>query len=145
MSFNLNQIDDPNGGGSGPPPAQPPGRGTDQNSERVPARIHQINFKYEDPGVNVTREQNTVEHETIDDQVVVQTLGEQAAQITVNAIVTEYETTFIDILTFIGPVTLRTERYSGTVVVTSVDTEYRREKDAEGSWLYDATIECLEA
>lgn len=117
----------------------------DSSDERVPARILQINFKYDDPAVNVTREQNTVEHETIDDQIVVQTLGEQAAQITVNAIVTEYETAFVDYLTAAGPVSLRTERFSGTVVVTSVDTEYRREKDAEGSWLYDATIECLEA
>lgn len=115
------------------------------SGERVAARIGLLYFKYEDPSVDVTTEQRKAEHETIDDNVVIQTLGRRADRITVNAIVADFETPLIDFLTSDGVVTLRTERWSGDVVVTSTDTTFRREQDKHDAWLYDATIECLEA
>jgi hypothetical protein len=114
-------------------------------SERVPARAGLLYFKYEDPSVDVTTEQRTAEHETIDDNIVIQALGRRADQITVNAIVASFETPLVDQLTRSGVITLRTERWSGDVIVTSTDTSFRRELDKNDAWLYDATIECIEA
>lgn len=112
---------------------------------RTPARIGFLFFKYSDPTVDVTAEQRTAEHETIDDTVVIQTMGKKAEQITVNAIVTQVEARLIDSLTQLGVVSLRTERWSGDVVVRSTDTSFMRAKDSSGLWLHEATIECLEA
>lgn len=112
--------------------------------ERKPARIGQLHFKYDDPAVDVTSEKRTVEHETMDDTVVVQTLGRRADQITVTGIVADWELIFVDDLSKNDVLSLRTERWSGDVVVTSTDTTYRRELDGSGNWLYDVTIDCLE-
>lgn len=113
--------------------------------ERTPARIGYLFFKYEDPSVDVTTEQKTKEHETIDDTIVIQTMGKNAEQVTVNAVVTDFEAVIIDDLTNQGVLSLRTERWSGDVIVQSTNTSFKRAKDSEGFWLYDATIECLEA
>lgn len=112
---------------------------------RNPARIGFLFFKYADPAVNVTAEQRTVEQETIDDKVVVQTMGRKPDSITVEGVVADYEVDEIDDLTKKGVIELRTERWEGDVLVKSTDTSFKRARNKDGDWLYDATINCLEA
>lgn len=111
---------------------------------RIPARIGILFFKYDDPDVSVTTEARITEQETIDDKIVIQRLGRRADEITISAIVAAYETDIIDDLTKQGVISLRTERWSGDVLVTSTDTSFQRAKDKEGEWLHEATITCLE-
>lgn len=112
--------------------------------ERTPARIAQLYFKYSDPNVSVGAEANTVEHETIDDTIVVQQLGRRAERITVDGVVAEPEAGFIDLLPTFGIVSLRTERWSGDVIVRSTNSDPMQAVDNDGEWLYDVTIECIE-
>lgn len=132
------------GGDEQPPelPIDPPP--SDQSIDRQPARIGFLFFKYEVPEVNVTTEANTVEHQTIDDTVIVQQLGSQPDAITINAVVAEWETEIVDLLTEVGVISLRTERWSGDVIVESTDTTFMRAVDKDNQWLHDATISCLE-
>jgi|APHM01.1.fsa_nt_gi hypothetical protein len=52
---------------------------------KVPAQIGQLEFTYEDPGVTVATEQRTVEKETIDNQIVVQSLGRAPDEVSIQA------------------------------------------------------------
>ena len=115
-----------------------------RSQPRIPARIGTLNFSFSDPAINVTTEQRTVEHETIDDQVIVQTLGRKPDRVSIEGVVRDYELDTIDRLTQTGVVELRTDRWSGDVVVKSTDTSFKRAKSSDNSWLYDATLECLE-
>lgn len=111
---------------------------------RIPARIGALEFTYEDPAVNITTEQRTVEHETLDNDIVVQTLGRKPDQISIDGTVTESELFVVDNLVRNGVLQLRTERWKGKIIVKSASTDFRRAKSKEGQWLYDATIECVE-
>lgn len=111
---------------------------------RRPARISYLRFTYADPAVNVSTEQRTVEHKTIDDKIVVQSLGRKPDQITIEGVVSDFETNTIDILTGLGVVELRTQRWSGDVIVESTSTNFKRARNADGDWLYDVTINCIE-
>lgn len=113
-------------------------------TRRDPARIGFLWLTYSDPAVNVTTEQRTVEHETIDNQIVVQSMGRKPDQITVDGVVTDYEAPIIDGLTTKGVIELRTNRWDGDVIVQSTSTDFKRAKTEAGNWLYDVTIECLE-
>jgi hypothetical protein len=117
--------------------------------DRLPARIGTLELTYADPAVDVTTEQRTVEHETIDDSIVVQFMGRRPDQLSIEGVVPEYEVPIIDDLTkqdFEGNsiVEIRTERWAGQVLVESTNTSFRREKSKEGVWLYDFSIEALE-
>jgi hypothetical protein len=113
---------------------------------RTPASIGTLRFRYSDPSVSVSTELKTKEFETIDDEIVIQALGRRAKEYTVNAVVSTTEATVIDNLPQMGEVTLTTDR-TGTVkvLVMSTNTTFRREKDVDGFWLHDATINCMEA
>lgn len=111
---------------------------------RIPARIGILFFRYADPAVNVTTEQRTVEHKTIDEDIVVQALGRKPDQITISGKVADYELTIIDDLTKQGVVNFRSERWSGNVIVKSTSTDFIRAKNQEGAWLYDVSIKCIE-
>jgi len=111
---------------------------------REPARIGYLYFTYADPAVNVTTEQRTVEHETIDDQIVVQALGRKPDQITIDGNVADYELSIVDDLTKLGVVSLRTERWTGDVIVQSTSTNFMRAKTDSGDWLYEVDISCIE-
>jgi len=115
-----------------------------QGYNRDPARIGELEFTYADPAVNVTTEQRTVEQETIDDQIVVQTLGRKPDSLSIEGVVVDYELEIIDNLTQQGVLSLRTERWSGDILVQSTSTSFKRAKTKDGDWLYDATIEALE-
>jgi len=112
--------------------------------QRTPARIGSLFFKYDDPDVDVRSEANTVEHETIDDEIVVQVMGRRADRITVTTVVADYETYMLDDLVKLGTTTLRTERWQGDVLVESVSSTARRQRDTEGRWLHEAQINCIE-
>lgn len=111
---------------------------------REPARIGFLEFTYADPAVNVDTEQRTVEHETIDESIVVQAMGRRPDSISIEGVVTEAELDTIDNLTTQGVIELRTNRWEGDIVVQSTSTTFKRAKDKNGLWLYDVTIECLE-
>jgi hypothetical protein len=111
---------------------------------RKPARIGFLNFTYADPAINVDTEQRTVEHETIDDTTVVQTIGRKPDSISIDGVVTESELVTVDNLTTQGVIELRTERWSGDVIVESTSTSFKRARNEFGLWLYDVTIECVE-
>lgn len=112
--------------------------------ERTPARIGLLYFKYEDPAVNVDTEAEVVEQTTIDDSIIVQQIGRAPDQITLNAVVADFETQIVDDLTKNGVVTLRTERWQGKVIVKSTTTDFMRARDSDGNWLYECQINCLE-
>jgi hypothetical protein len=111
---------------------------------RIPARIGSVEFTYGDPSVSVDTEQETVEHETIDEQIIIQTIGEKADSITIEGVVPDWELPIIDNLVGLDVVELRTQRWTGDVIVQSTATSFNRARNIHGSWLYDATIECLE-
>jgi len=113
-------------------------------SERTPARVGTVDFKFDDPAVEVTSEANVVEQETINDTVVVQQLGTRADQITITGVVTEAQAKKLDRAPEQSLVNIRTQRWTGDVHVESVSTAYRREVDREQNALYDVTIEALE-
>jgi hypothetical protein len=110
----------------------------------TPARIGQLWFKYSDPNVSVTTEAQTIEHDTIDESIVIQQIGRRADSITVEGTVAESSLDIIDDLVTHDVVSLRTGRWSGDVTVTSTSTSPRNAIDDDGEWLYEATIECLE-
>jgi len=70
--------------------------GTTEEYGRIPARIGNISFIYEDPSVDVTTEQHTIEHETIDDTVVVQTMGRKPTQLTIRGAVVDLQLDALD-------------------------------------------------
>ena len=111
---------------------------------RQPARIGELEFTYADPAVTVTTEQSTVEHETIDDQIVVQALGRKPDQVLVEGNVIDSELQIVDELTRLGIVELRTERWTGEVIVKSTETNFERARTKTGNWLYSFTLTCLE-
>lgn len=111
---------------------------------RTPARIAQLEFTYADPAVDVTTEQRTVEHETVDDQIVVQTLGRKPDQIQIDGVVPAYELDEIDALTTVGVTSLRTQRWEGDVIIKSTNTNFKRARAKTGDWLYDVSITCIE-
>jgi len=111
---------------------------------RTPARIAQLEFTYADPAVDVTTEQRTVEHETVDDRIVVQTLGRKPDQIKIDGVVPAYELDEIDALTELGVTSLRTQRWEGDVIIKSTNTTFKRARAKTGDWLYDVSITCIE-
>lgn len=111
---------------------------------RDPARIGVLSFRYADPAVSVTTEQRTVEHKTIDEDIVVQALGRKPDQIEISGTVVDYELPIIDNLTKQGVINIRTERWTGNVVIKSTSTDFKRAKTKNGNWLYDVTLNCLE-
>lgn len=113
-------------------------------NNHVPARIGQLFFKYDDPDVSVDTEQQTVEHDTIDDNLVVQSLGRVPDQITVETHVATYETDIIDDLTKQGIVSLRTTEWKGDVIVRSTTRDPELGIDADQESIYRTTIECIE-
>jgi len=119
---------------------------------RQPARLGPMVFIYSDPAVDVTSEQRTIEHETIDKDVVVQTIGRKPDQIEITGVVPDYDLDVADTFTQLGVIELRSERWNGDVIVKSVNTTFKRAKahvenedgPNDSAWLYDITITCIE-
>lgn len=116
------------------------------------ARIGPLYFKklttshnYTDPDVDVRTEAQTVEHQTINDDTVVQHFGKKPDNITIKGVMPESKAlTQLDYLVGKGKVTLRTERWQGQVVVTNTKTNNRRARGPDGNWLVDFSIDCTE-
>lgn len=111
---------------------------------RTDARIEDIEFKYSKPLVSVDTGTNDVEHETIDDEIVVQILGRIADRITVEGLVTSNQVAKIDNLVKTGLVEVRTERWAGDAVCTSTSTSFHGGYDTDDDWLYNYTIDLIE-
>lgn len=117
---------------------------TEARPNRIPARIGLLFFKYEDPDVTVDTASRTVNQETIDGSIVVQQFGREPDSITVDTIVADHELQFIDDLVKQGVISLRTNRWSGDVIVENTNSTFMRAKDDDQNWLHEVTIECLE-
>lgn len=105
-------------------------------------------FAYEQPDISVDHQARTVNHELIgsDPSVVIQHMGRRPPEINVIGVCYRSEANAIDDLTTATgePESLRSERYSGDVVVVQTETDPRREKDAAtGRWLYDFRVNCI--
>lgn len=115
--------------------------------DRLDSRIGPLNFHsdFSDPYVDVDREMRTVEHETINDEFVVQVLGRTPDKFTVEGVIYDNQLREADRLLGAGEVTVRTNEWQGTAVATNVDTSFRREADPEtGRWVYDVTVNLVE-
>jgi len=75
-----------------------------------------------------------------DEQYLVQDLGSEPPTISISGIVREAQVDFADVLA--GKVYVRTERWTGTAMVSSATTEPQRAVDGT-DWLYSVTIELL--
>lgn len=115
--------------------------------ERTSARVGPLEFHsdFADPYVDVDKEMRTADHETINDNFVVQVLGRKPDKITIEGIVYDFQLDDADQLISSGQIDVRTDRWSGTAVVTNVSTTFRREADSQtGRWAYDITIDLTE-
>lgn len=115
--------------------------------ERTNARVGSLTFHtdFADPFVDVDQEMRTADHETINDDFVVQVLGQKPDKVTIEGIVYDKQLADADNLIEAGKVDVRTDRWSGQAVVTNVSTTFRREANSNtGRWTYDITIDLTE-
>lgn len=114
--------------------------------DRVQARFGPLIFppEYSDPSVEVDTEAETVEKTTLNDNVIVQTMGRRPDQIRVSGVLPEEMLPTLDSLVESGEITVRTERWEGIAVVQSTSTTFMRAKDKEHRWLYEVQISLLE-
>lgn len=99
---------------------------------------------FRNPIVDVTREANTVEHETINDGYVVQFIGRKPPSITIEGVIYDAQVEAADSLIGQGPIPVKTERWTGIGIPQSVSTPFRREVDpGTGQWTYDITIDMI--
>lgn len=115
--------------------------------ERIDARIGPLKFNpdFPDPYVDIDREMRTAEHETVNDEFVVQVLGRKPDKINVEGVLYDHQVGKANELLEAGEITVRTNEWRGKAVATSVDTDFRREADPNsGWWAYDVTIDLVE-
>lgn len=99
---------------------------------------------FADPLVDVDRENNTVSHETVNDDYIIQVMGRKPPSISVEGVIYEEQLPLADMLPAEGVVEVRTERFTGMAVVEAVSTPFRRESDpGTGRWVHDITIDML--
>lgn len=115
-------------------------------ASRAQARIGPLSFppEYSDPAVEIDTESRTVEHETMDDNVIIQTLGRRPHQIRISGVLPEDMLPTLDSLVEQGEMTVRTERWEGVAVARSTSTTFMRAKDKDNRWLYEVQITLLE-
>jgi len=120
--------------------------------DRTAARIGNLEFheRFDDPVVDVDTEANTTEKTTIDDTIIVQSLGRRADRITVEGIIPENQVVVVDELVEQDQVTVRTHRWSGQAIVLSTSCNYTQTYDSYEhpefgqQWLYEFTIDIIE-
>lgn len=96
------------------------------------------------PDVDVKRTLNTKEHQTINDNNVIQVLGDDLPSISIEGVIYADQLPVADNLVGKDPVEVYTHRWSGMAVVKTVDTAFRREADPEtGRWIYDLNLDLV--
>lgn len=123
-----------------------------RSTERVDAEIGGFKFpkEFADPVVDVNRSVRTAEHELVggtekEETFVTQVLGRDPDAITITGVVYDTSLDELDNVGTNGSEYVRTERWSGLAQATSVETNFRREKDTRTNrWLYDVIIELIE-
>ncbi len=112
---------------------------------RDPTRLGSLNFTYEQPDISVDTSARTTKHNLIDDDVVVQKIGREPDTVNISGVCTRSEAKQIDQFVDLNTsITLRSERWSGDVIVTDTATDPMKAKDSNGNWLYDCQITCME-
>lgn len=122
-------------------------------SSRIRARIGPLEFqtRFADPVVDVDTESNTVEKQTLNDEIIIQKLGRNADRVHIEGIVTEDQLDDLDELVALEEVGVRTQRWSGLAVVTAASSDYTQsydmtydDNDFANEWLYEVRIDLLE-
>lgn len=105
-------------------------------------------FAYEHPFVDVSSSTRTAEHEPIDEDPVVQSLGPKVREITIEGHCYLPEANYIDGLAPGGLVHVVTDRWSGYAVVSRADTRATGEGGGKqgtmADRIYDYMLELLE-
>lgn len=120
--------------------------------ERTVARVGDLEFpdRYGDPTVDVTTEANTVEKQTVTDDIVVQHLGRRADRITIDGIILEDDVYYLDKLVESGEVSIRTHRWAGDAIVMETSSNYTHSydiappSDVASEWVYEVRIDLVE-
>jgi len=117
---------------------------------QTPAQIGGISglvFKeaFAQPTVDLQLGKQTTTHETLGKESITQVFGEKADRISLQGVVTADQLPSVRLLNdpSSGPYDVRTEEWSGTATIKSIDITKRRDK-YEGEWLYDVAIEMVE-
>lgn len=117
---------------------------------QTPAKIGGIdglvfNDEFAQPTVDLALGKQTTTHETLGEESVTQVFGRKADRVSLQGVVTADQLGSVRALNLpsSGPHTVRTEEWSGTATIKSIDITQRREK-YEGDWLYDVAIEMVE-
>lgn len=99
---------------------------------------------FSDPVVDITHDARTVTHETINGDNIIQVMGRDPPDISIEGVAYDFQLEVIDELLEKDEVPMITDRWTGMVVVTSVDTSYRREAEpGTGDWVYDVNLDLL--
>lgn len=112
---------------------------------RVDVKLGDIEFEYSQPLISTDKEARTVEHELLNDSVVIQHMGTRPTEITIQGACTLDEAATINALPADGVVALRSEQYSGDVMIlrSSVDPWDPFGKNDENKILFDYSINCV--
>lgn len=120
--------------------------------DRMTARVGDLEFtdRYGDPTVDVTTQANSVEHDVLNDEIIVQYMGRRADRVSIDGIIYEDDVQTLDTLVDDGEVSVRTQRWSGTGIVEQTRATYTHsydiapESDVRSEWLYEVTIDLVE-
>lgn len=114
--------------------------------DRRAVRIDDIEFEYEQPLVSIDHEARTVEHELLNDSVVIQHMGTRPAEISIQGVCTDSEVAAIRALPSKGTVSLRSEAHSSDVIVlrVSIDPIDPMAIDSDSNYLFDFSINAVE-
>jgi hypothetical protein len=109
--------------------------------------IRGLKFKeaFAQPTVDLQLGKQTTTHETLGEESITQVFGRKADRVSLQGVVTAEQLGSVRALNLpsSGPHSVRTEEWSGTATIKSIDITQRREK-YEGEWLYDVAIEMVE-
>lgn len=116
--------------------------------DRPSVSIGGIEFDYTQPDVSVDRGARTVEHELLSGDTVIQHMGTDPPEISMQGVCTRQETSNIDELPELGTIELVSPRWSGQVIVVQTETTPMGAKQFEDEgghreWLHDFRINCF--
>lgn len=114
--------------------------------ERTNAQLGDFTFHedFSDPVVDVTHDARTVSHETINGDNIIQVMGRDPPNISIEGVAYDFQLETADELLEKDEIPFFSDRWTGMVVVESVDTAYRREAEpGTGDWVYDLNIDLL--
>lgn len=115
--------------------------------ERISAKVGPLEFHpdFSDPIVDISYEARTATHETINGDNIIQVMGKQPPEISIEGVIYDSQLEHADaLIREEQEIPVLSERWTGMAVVETVETPYRREADPEtGEWIHDINIDLL--